>query len=333
MLSLTINITWRTIIGALLIAVAVATSSLAIGRADRYGPDKKVYTCSSGTACVTGSSSGYGTWGVYAKAASADALHAETSTKKGNSAVTGISEATTGTGHGVFGSSHTGYGVFGVSSQGYYSYGGAGVYGESRGYTGAGVAGNGGNAGIGIFGTAHNSGLEQGVAGEFDGNGFLLQGYGPSGYFYVPADGSAYFSSTVSASKFITHVRSRTGDSLEAMVAMTPQAVMEDTGTAELLNGEAAVRFDQAFASAIDVSRGYQVFLTPNGNTRGLYVAAKYAGGFIVREIERGRSSIYFDYRVVARPYGASNARLPQLNMTQPMRRPKFPLPPNEPRQ
>ena len=89
---------------------------------------------------------------------------------------------------------------------------------------------------------------------------------------------------------------------------------MEDTGTARLLNGEGAVRFDPAFASTINASRGYQVFLTPNGDTRGLYVSAKYEGGFIVRENEHGRSSVYFDYRVVAHPYGASDARLPRLN-------------------
>ncbi len=93
---------------------------------------------------------------------------------------------------------------------------------------------------------------------------------------------------------------------------------MEDTGTARLLNGEGAVRFDPAFASTIDASRGYQVFLTPNGDTRGLYVSAKYEGGFIVRENEHGRSSVHFDYRVVAHPYGASDVRLPRLSIKPP---------------
>ena len=102
---------------------------------------------------------------------------------------------------------------------------------------------------------------------------------------------------------------------------------MEDTGTARLLNGAGAVHFDPAFASTINASRGYQVFLTPNGDTRGLYVSAKYEGGFMVRENEHGRSSVYFDYRIVAHPYGASDARLPRLNIKPPtMRRlPKLP--------
>lgn len=84
------------------------------------------------------------------------------------------------------------------------------------------------------------------------------------------------------------------------------------------MNGETAVRFDQAFAATLDLRRGYQVLLTPDGETRGLYVAAKYEGGFIVRENERGRSTVDFDYRVVAHPVGASDARLPRLNLKSP---------------
>jgi hypothetical protein len=43
------------------------------------------------------------------------------------------------------------------------------------------------------------------------------------------------------------------------------------------------------------------VFLTPNADTRGLYVQGKYARGFIVREVGNGRGSFDFDYRVYAR--------------------------------
>lgn len=93
---------------------------------------------------------------------------------------------------------------------------------------------------------------------------------------------------------------------------------MEDTGTARLVDGEGAVRFDSAFASAIDANRGYQVFLTPDGDTRGLYFAAKYTGGFVVREVERGRSSLGFDYRIVAHPHHMSDARLPQVDIKGP---------------
>ena len=105
----------------------------------------------------------------------------------------------------------------------------------------------------------------------------------------------------------------------QAFSSESTRATIEDTGRARLEGGEGAVRFDSAFASTIDAARGYQVFLTPNGETRGwLYVAEKYEGGFIVREGLHGRSSVYFDYRVVAHPYGASDARLPQLQIKRP---------------
>jgi hypothetical protein len=52
---------------------------------------------------------------------------------------------------------------------------------------------------------------------------------------------------------------------------------------------------------SIDPRFGYQVFLTPDGDTRGLYVANKYTGGFTVREVQGGRGNFNFDYHVYAR--------------------------------
>ena len=45
----------------------------------------------------------------------------------------------------------------------------------------------------------------------------------------------------------------------------------------------------------------YKVFLTPDGNCRGLYVYRKSATTFEVRELGRGHSNISFDYRIVAK--------------------------------
>ena len=57
--------------------------------------------------------------------------------------------------------------------------------------------------------------------------------------------------------------------------------------------------------------RWYYVFLTPLGDTRVLYVSRKAALGFQVREVERGRGNLDFDYRIVAHPSDAPNDRLP----------------------
>jgi hypothetical protein len=129
----------------------------------------------------------------------------------------------------------------------------------------------------------------------------------------------------VTAAGFNTDVQARDGSHVGTFGAQSTRATIEDTGTARLMNGEGAVRFDAAFARTLDLRRGFQVSLTPDGDTRGLFVAAKYEGGFIVRETEHGRSSIDFDYRVVAQPYGASEARLPILNL-KPLRLPRPPV-------
>jgi len=61
----------------------------------------------------------------------------------------------------------------------------------------------------------------------------------------------------------------------------------------------AVVKLDTDFAKVI--KRGdYKVFLTPEGDCRGLYVRRRTAS-FEVRELAGGKSSVAFSYRIVAR--------------------------------
>jgi len=75
----------------------------------------------------------------------------------------------------------------------------------------------------------------------------------------------------------------------------------EDFGSAQLHNGVAEVALLPSFLDTVEIHSGYHVFLTPNGDSRGLYVAQKTADGFEVREHGGGKSNISFDYRLVAR--------------------------------
>jgi len=84
---------------------------------------------------------------------------------------------------------------------------------------------------------------------------------------------------------------------------------IEDVGSASLTNGVGVVRIDPAFASTIEPNTSYHVFLTPNADSRGLYIAQKTPSGFIVRENEGGRSTLAFDYRIVATPLGTSRSQ------------------------
>jgi hypothetical protein len=80
----------------------------------------------------------------------------------------------------------------------------------------------------------------------------------------------------------------------------SPELWFEDFGAAKLRRGRTVVELDANFGKVI--KRGdYRVFLTPEGDCRGLYVRRKSAASFEVRESQGGKSSIAFSYRIVGR--------------------------------
>ena len=80
----------------------------------------------------------------------------------------------------------------------------------------------------------------------------------------------------------------------------SPEHWFEDFGTAKLRNGRAVVALDADFAKVI--KRGdYRVFVTPEGDCRGLYIRNRSAASFEVRELGGGKSSVAFSYRIVGR--------------------------------
>lgn len=81
----------------------------------------------------------------------------------------------------------------------------------------------------------------------------------------------------------------------------SPENWFEDFGTVRLHHGRAWIKLDQTFTKTVNLNIPYKVFLTPNGNCRGLYIAKKSATGFEVREIGGGRSNVTFDYRIIAK--------------------------------
>lgn len=158
-----------------------------------------------------------------------------------------------------------------------------------------------------------------GVALQAYSDVFPLEASGAVGSFYTNGDGDGTFDGTVTAyGGYYTVIRTQGGARVDAGSALAPLATIEDTGTARMSDGVGVVRLASDFARTLDPRAGYQVFLTPDGDTRGLYVAQKFQAGFIVRETQRGRSSLDFDYRIVAHPIGASEQRFPQANIKRP---------------
>ncbi len=84
----------------------------------------------------------------------------------------------------------------------------------------------------------------------------------------------------------------------------------EDAGSGQLRNGSAQIALDPTFAQTVNTAVEYHVFLTPNGDCKGLYVRHKTATSFEVRELGGGSSSIAFDYRIMAKRRGFEDVRL-----------------------
>jgi hypothetical protein len=84
----------------------------------------------------------------------------------------------------------------------------------------------------------------------------------------------------------------------------------EDAGSGQLSNGSASIALDPTFAQTVNMGVEYHVFLTPNGDCKGLYVTQKSATSFEVHELGGGSSSVAFDYRIMAKRNGYENVRL-----------------------
>lgn len=241
------------------------------------------------TTGVYGIGSGGGSTGVHGAATTGNGVTGSTSSGSGV-------EGTSSSGNGVTGSTNSGTGVVGTSSSG-------------NGVTGA------TSSAIGVKGVTsgtntHAVALVASSSGG--GDGLLFAGDGKGGQVAeLDTQGNWTISGTITTSGSCSKgcVRRREGSYGETAAEPT----ISDNGEATLRYGAAFVQLDPNFANAIDSYRGYFVLITPEMDTRGLYVAQRTASGFTVRENMGGRSSGTFAYRIVAHPYGNHAPRLPYL--------------------
>ena len=219
-------------------------------------------------------------------------------------------EAATGTG--VRGQSRDSFGLFGASASGTGAFGGSD--------TGIGVYAN-SNADTGLFSTAPakavwgrtTTGI--GVFGQATGNGTGVYGAAPA-----PGGFAGFFEGNVVVQGAFAVV----GGPKNALVAHpdgsyrrmycqeSPEAMFEDFGTAKLVNGRAEVKLDPDFAAVVE-NGAYLVYVTPLGDSRGLYVASRSATSFEVREQQGGTTTLEFAYRIVAKRKDLQNGRLEKV--------------------
>jgi hypothetical protein len=237
----------------------------------------------------------------------------------GTSGIGTVGSASTGIG--LEGNATQGIGVAGNSNSNYAGYfnssSGYGVFAQSQsnvafvGRTANGNASDIQGSNIGLLGRSPSAGYPLVLTDATPNTLFQVDGYG-----------------NVSYTGSLTHVGSISGGGkARSFSPSATQPTIEDTGTAQLVNGVAVVRLDPTFAAAIDPTTAYRVFVTPAGDTRGLFVASRTPAGFIVRESQAGRSTVAFDYRIVASMLGQTGQRMARINPATDTPLKKAPLP------
>lgn len=289
------------------------------GRSDTL---EGVYGESANHDGVTGRSVVAGRSGVYGKSVNGYGVTGESEQTHG---VLGRTLTTTGTAHGVYGTtaSASGVGVYGANSTT-----GAGVAGFMSGYTAADIAGDYWMPG-GLFGGRN------GVIGvsKADG-GYAVMGWnkattGSTSYgIFARTDSSAgyagRFNTSVGNGVSISTPTGKvglivSGGSKSAVVATDDGARLlyteestevwfTDYGFGQLISGQAVITIDPLFAQTVNLTEPYHVFLQAYGDAT-LYVTNRTATGFEVHSREAD-ATVEFSYRLVALRLGYENTRL-----------------------
>jgi hypothetical protein len=226
---------------------------------------------------------------------------------------TGVFGNSVSNGNGVWGRSPQANGVQGVSG----SYNASGVYGENT-VGGYGVAGR-------TFGLLNED--RAAVLGESlrapgtpasgpNGKAAGVLGYSETGYggvFITGQAGSNVPWVNSGGLRVVGEIVKTFGEYSEALphpdgsqrllyAPMSPESWYEDYGRAQLVGGRVEVELDSDFVAVLGIEDGeYHVFLTPEGDTQGLYVESRSARSFKVREQQAGTSNTTFSYRVAVK--------------------------------
>jgi hypothetical protein len=133
--------------------------------------------------------------------------------------------------------------------------------------------------------------------------GFEMTAIGPGGSNVMSLDtaGNMILAGTVTQNGTPQSVRKTSrGIAVTTYSAQQVSRTVEDVGRAQLVNGYAIVTIGAAFSAAA-ASSDYLVFITPEGDCKGLFVSERHAHQFVVRESQGGRSSLLFTYRVIGK--------------------------------
>lgn len=312
-----------------LFAFAVLTllvTSILGSAQDSKAPTNPI-TCASGTACkknyvpVFNSNGGAASVkdSIIKQGGGAISVAGGVNATKGGSASVNVVDGSNTSGPGTA----QGAGVYGQISTT-----GESTTGQNFQFGGSGTWGDGGNdSNYGVIGSTNDK-----SAGIFQSNGpdyYNLFGFnqatGSTGFPFAAENGDGAGCNidpvgdlTCTGSKNAA-VPVDNGKHWVAMAAIeSPKNWFEDFGSEQLRGGVAVVKIDPRFTQTVNAKVEYHVFLTPNGDCKGLYVHQKNATSFEVRELGGGNSNIKFDYRITVLRKNYEKARF--------VEHPEFPL-------
>jgi hypothetical protein len=199
--------------------------------------------------------------------------------------------------------------AYGISGTGHVVNNGAGVWGDTSAPISAAIA---------VLGTTDDNSAVVGLNNsEFESAGMFVNynNSGSSTLYTASADGNGYCNFDTGGNMTCTGSKSavvtvNNGRKVALYAVESTENWFEDFGSGQLSSGVISVNLDPAFLQTVNAGVEYHVFLTPNGDCRGLYVAQKTPTGFVVRELGGGTSSIAFDYRITAKRRGFESVRL-----------------------
>ncbi|MBD5657137.1 MAG: hypothetical protein IAI50_18455 [Candidatus Eremiobacteraeota bacterium] len=280
----------RVAFGALALAVGATGLTMTRDALAVSGADSS--TCSTKTACLTETNKG----------------------KSGGPAISGVSTS----GNGVIGQTNSNTGSNPVH---------AGVYGIANNGAWAGVYGVGNGASHGVFGAStgypgvrgdsfNTSGAAaiQATADASGGYPFAALNTVDGGVFTVDHLGNGQFTGLVYTAGDCSNGCSRMHRIAE-YAARTTTPTLEDNGEVTMRGGFARVVFDRAFSNVFDATKNYLVSVTPEGDSKGVFVTGKTPNGFVVRENQGGHSTMAVTYRVVATALGITGQRLAPVDL------------------
>lgn len=233
-----------------------------------------------------------------------------------------VGDALTGGGDGVIGFVNAGnsFGTWGISQ----NANGTGAAGAGNNTvtvylpTGSGGAFTGRD--VGVFGFARNP--TTGTAGP-NGGGYFRDSINAANNIgvYVAAYSAGLPYKIIGTGNVSTIIPDARGTDHVMFAPEAPEVLFEDYGTGQLVNGIAHITLDPIYALnvLVDEQHPLKVFIQLEGDCNGVYVDAKSADGFDVKELANGHSNVSFSWHVVANRSNTSlgnfaDARLPEFH-------------------